>query len=1018
MPAQAWYKALRDVGYSFGPSFQSQLEVEAVAGQRTNRGLVTFSEPPSSYPQSPYSIHPPASLWQGIRSAVGGALVPAVVDDLLINARDVAAVPVAVAAASAEFSGVGSPKEAHNYHLHIQVFDPASKRLLFKVTGLWYHKLDASPEFPERQHTFMHLHWKPQMSTLSDGQMRTLIQARLVEFSTLPFEKSVGRDMFYGDLSLGGGNCKYQFMPKNLASLRASQALLSETYPQAHMNMLDVTKLDVDLSMLPDMLDLAILQLGSVSSADLANALANVRRAMTPTAYLLVLGTSLVDLTEDTGSASVISGEDSDSGSSNWSMVGGSLSQVLDFLRGQGFERVVPLAPESLSEDTVFLAQLSSDKTIVSPPLATTSEVIVLHLTPKNEPLVKQLVIAGKAPSEQHLPLPAAAIAPSSVVVIVDEAIQHLTASGCKILWVTSGAQLDVTHPDCSLAYGMSRVIRAEDPCVNFTLLDVKSAVSTGSLEAICRTIFSLQQGHQKQDHEFVERDGVVHVSRVYPDTQMNADAEKEDAITTAAAHPPAQQTQNLHEHPSCVRLVCRQPGKLQSLCFAEVSSSPVPLQDDFIEVEMHAAGLNFKDLGKKDILGRRSLSMEPFNRNASYRALDILMSKMFELLASGSIRPIEPRTVFPYRDIAGAIRYMRGGEHIGKIITSREAPDNDPNVPEQIVPAPTQLRLRDDAIYLIVGGLRGLCGSLAVYLACHGAKHLAVIVIRDLISLGTRVELVQGDVSCLKDVRRAFRQAVKPVRGIIQGAMVLKDKIYTSMTVDGFRDVLPCKVSGTWNLHAVAQEQRGVDLDFFTLLSSISGLVGQKGQANYAAAGAFQDAFATYRRDRGLAACAVDLGVIEDVGYISERQEIATRGNPAATAQIITGIPFPQPEGAMLLRDARAATAAGKHGGLSQEMQTLLMLLQTSTADRSEQLAATIEVVNRHFMHSLGLAEPMEAAKPLSVYGLDSLAAVDFRNWLRQELEVVGAKTLSALCERILSRLLENADATVGERG
>lgn len=58
------------------------------------------------------------------------------------------------------------------------------------------------------------------------------------------------------------------------------------------------------------------------------------------------------------------------------------------------------------------------------------------------------------------------------------------------------------------------------------------------------------------------------------------------------------------------------------------------------------------------------------------------LMTKMFELLASGSIRPIEPRTVFPYRDIAGAIRYMRGGEHIGKIIISREAPDNDPNVP------------------------------------------------------------------------------------------------------------------------------------------------------------------------------------------------------------------------------------------------------------------------------------------------------------------------------------------------
>ncbi|PYH70348.1 uncharacterized protein BO88DRAFT_487118 [Aspergillus vadensis CBS 113365] len=628
MPAHVWYKALRDVWYSFGPSFQSQLEVEAVAGQRTNRGLISFSEPPSSYPQSPYSVHPvaidgclqsgAASLWKGIRSAV--------LDDLLINARDVAAVPVAVAAASAEFSGVGSPEEAHNYNSHIQVFGPASKRLLLKVTGLWYHKLDASSESPERLHTFMRLHWKPQMSILSDGQIRALVQTRrslqksrphhdpsspshkqwtlmellhekhslqVVEFSTLPFEGSVGRDMFDGDLSLAEGNCKYQFMPKNLASLRASQPLLTETYPQAQMNMLDVTKPDVDLSMLPDMLDLAILQLGPVSSSDLANALANVRRAMTPAAYLLVLGTFLVDVTEDAGSASVISGEDSDSGSSDWSMVGGSSSQIPEFLRGQGFERVVPLAQDSLPKNTAFLAQLSSDKTIVCPPLATTSEVTVLHLTPEDKPLVKQLAIPGKAPSEQNLPLPAAVIAPSSVVVIVDEvysatlnevtpiqwqAIQHLTASGCKIFWVTSGAQLDVKHPDRSLAYGMSRVIRAEDPCVYFTLLDVEFAVSTGSLEAICRTILSLQQGHQTQDHEFVERDGVVHVSRVYPDTQKNADAEQEDAITTtAAALPPAQRTQIFTNIP--------------------LSSSPVPLPDDFIEVEMHAAGLNFEDV-------------------------------------------------------------------------------------------------------------------------------------------------------------------------------------------------------------------------------------------------------------------------------------------------------------------------------------------------------------------------------------------------------------------------------------
>ncbi|RMZ44795.1 hypothetical protein CA14_011082 [Aspergillus flavus] len=95
---------------------------------------------------------------------------------------------------------------------------------------------------------------------------------------------------------------------------------------------------------------------------------------------------------------------------------------------------------------------------------------------------------------------------------------------------------------------------------------------------------------------------------------------------------------------------------------------------------------------------------------------------------------------------------------------------------------------------------------------------------------------------------------------------------------------------------------------------------------------------------------------------------------------------------------------------GPSQNRQALILLVR-SVADPSEQPTATIEVVNRYFMHSLGLTERMESAKSLSVYGLDSLAAVGFCNWLRQELKVTittfdvsSATTLSALCERIVT--------------
>jgi hypothetical protein len=62
-------------------------------------------------------------------------------------------------------------------------------------------------------------------------------------------------------------------------------------------------------------------------------------------------------------------------------------------------------------------------------------------------------------------------------------------------------------------------------------------------------------------------------------------------------------------------------------------------------------------------------------------------------------------------------------------------------------------------------------------------------------------------------------------------------------MTIREYYETISSKVQGTWNLHHVAKQLQ-LPLEFFTLLSSISGVVGQKGQANYPAANAFLDAF------------------------------------------------------------------------------------------------------------------------------------------------------------------------------
>jgi hypothetical protein len=143
-------------------------------------------------------------------------------------------------------------------------------------------------------------------------------------------------------------------------------------------------------------------------------------------------------------------------------------------------------------------------------------------------------------------------------------------------------------------------------------------------------------------------------------------------------------------------------------------------------------------------------------------------------------------------------------------------------------------------------------------------------------------------------------------------------------MSLDDYHTAVHAKLQGTWNLHYASLAQKK-PLDFFTLLSSISGIVGNKGQANYSAANTFLDAFATYRREvLGLPATSVDLGMIEDVGYIAEQnpdlesrfdkkqwtpinegslrrilsysvyQQESDPLNLASCAQLITGIAFP----------------------------------------------------------------------------------------------------------------------------
>lgn len=265
---------------------------------------------------------------------------------------------------------------------------------------------------------------------------------------------------------------------------------------------------------------------------------------------------------------------------------------------------------------------------------------------------------------------------------------------------------------------------------------------------------------------------------------------------------------------------------------------------------------------------------------------------------------------------------------------------------------------------------------------------------------------------------------------------------LFENMTLDDFQSVIACKVEGAWNLHhCLAQSP----LDFFVALSSVSGVVGNRGQAAYSAANVFLDGFMDYRRSQGLPGKSIDLAAVTEVGYLADsdlsRQQEVVKNiggatinesevlallalaitsdlNKSSQSQFVTGLEATDSLDSFWLHDPKFSSIREAVDSIVNESQKdgkelPLRAAVQSAPTRADAIHICYEALATKLAAVLGMVpEDMDVSTRVSSLGLDSLVAIEIRNWIAREadanvqvLELLSSESLIKLAELILAK-------------
>jgi len=446
-------------------------------------------------------------------------------------------------------------------------------------------------------------------------------------------------------------------------------------------------------------------------------------------------------------------------------------------------------------------------------------------------------------------------------------------------------------------------------------------------------------------------------------------------------------------------------------------------LSGEFVDASLRlvAPGGVFLEMGKTDIREVEVVARE--HPGVRYRAFDLfeagpdriqaILAELAGLFGEEVLRPLPAKT-FDVRRAGAALRYLSQARHVGKVVMM---------IPDAWA----------DGTVLITGGT-GMAGSaLARHLVNrHGVRNLILLsrrgldapgaaeLVAELGAAGARVHTVACDAADRDALAKVIADipvqgpAQRPLSGVIHAAGLLDDAVISSLTPERVESVFRAKVDAAWNLHELT---RDLDLSAFIMFSSMAGLAGGSGQANYAAANSFLDGLAVHRRAQGLPAISLGWGLWDQASSMTgglgaadlarfRRDGVVAMSADEALELMDTALVVDEPFLVPAHIDTDALQVKFDSGTLPpmfadlinapsrRQVEDSLVAARSKSAlvqrleglAEDDQHAVLLDLVRSHIATVLGGRSP-EAIDPdwaFQELGFDSLTAVELRNRLK----------------------------------